>query len=169
MSVLERAVADLGDAVQLGDVQVTVRTAARQSVRADGATFVLRDIDQCFYADEDAMSPLWKGQRFPIEQCISGWAILNDEVAIVPDIMQDERIPLDAYLPTFVESVVMVPVGIDKPVAAIGVYWSRPHHATSDELATLRTLAHATAIALDRVGLDGAPVTLHSLATPKTS
>ena len=41
-------------------------------VGADGATFVLRDGDCCYYVDEDAISPLWKGQRFPLEACISG-------------------------------------------------------------------------------------------------
>ena len=44
-----------------------VRHAARQLVGADGATFVLRDGDKSFYADEDAIAPLWKGLRFPLE------------------------------------------------------------------------------------------------------
>ena len=35
-----------------------VRTHARALAEAQGATFVLRDGDSCFYADEDAMSPL---------------------------------------------------------------------------------------------------------------
>ena len=26
------------------------------------------------YADEDAIGKLWKGQRFPMSTCISGWA-----------------------------------------------------------------------------------------------
>ncbi len=43
-----------------------VRHAARELTGADGATFVLRDADKCFYADEDAIAPLWKGQRFPM-------------------------------------------------------------------------------------------------------
>ena len=33
--------------------------------------------NHCYYADEDAISPLWKGQRFPMSACISGWAMLN--------------------------------------------------------------------------------------------
>lgn len=47
------------------EVQEIVRRAARQLTGADGATWILRDRDFCFYADEDAISPLWKGQRFP--------------------------------------------------------------------------------------------------------
>ncbi len=143
-----------------------MRKEARALLRADGATFVLRDDRQCFYADEDAMSPLWKGQRFPIEQCISGWAMLNDEPAVVPDISIDARIPQDAYRPTFVKSLAMVPVGIDKPGAAIGAYWARVHEVTPSELERLGVLAAATAEALERVDVSDAPFLVHSLRRP---
>lgn len=134
-----------------------VRTAARAMVGAQGATFVLRDLDKCFYADEDAVAPLWKGQRFPLTHCISGWAMLNGAPAIVPDIELDERIPIEAYRPTFVRSLVMVPVGAEHACAAIGAYWDATHEATPAEVAALRGLADATATALDRIGLDDAP------------
>jgi GAF domain-containing protein len=158
-TLLEEAIKHLRAAQKLIDVQVTIRRAARRLARAEGATFVLRDSDKCFYADEDAMSPLWKGQRFPITQCISGWAMLNDDVAIVPDITEDERVPIEAYRPTFVKSLVMVPVGRPKPVAAIGAYWARVHQPTEQQLQMLRDLAHEAAVALDRVGLQDAPFT----------
>ena len=74
---LIKAVQDLSLARSLDRVQEIVRHAARELTGADGATFVLRDDDKCFYADEDAVSPLWKGQRFPLKSCISGWAMLN--------------------------------------------------------------------------------------------
>ena len=61
----------------LPEIQSIVRSGARRLTGADGATFVLRDGDRCFYADEDAIEPLWKGQRFPLGQCISGWAMNN--------------------------------------------------------------------------------------------
>lgn len=129
-----------------------MRTAARQLTGAHGATFVLRDGDLCFYADEDAISPLWKGQRFPIGECISGWAMLNRQPAVVEDIRRDARIPQAAYAPTFVRSLVMTPVGAPEPVAAIGVYWAYPRRATAAELAALVSLAEATAVALRRIG-----------------
>jgi hypothetical protein len=44
-----------------------VRAAARRLTGADGATFVLRGGAQCHYADEDATSPLRKGQRREID------------------------------------------------------------------------------------------------------
>jgi GAF domain-containing protein len=141
----------------LDEVGEAVRVEARRRTGAQGATFVLREDDRCFYADEDAIAPLWKGQRFPITACISGWAMLHDDTAVVPDILVDERIPLDAYLPTFVRSLVMVPVGSPTPVAAIGAYWSRRYHAGPDEIAALQALAAQAATALQRIGLDNAP------------
>ena len=149
--------AGLDAAQTLGEVGEIVRVEARRRTGAQGATFVLRENDRCFYADEDAIAPLWKGQRFPIATCISGWAMLHDETAVVPDISVDERIPLEAYLPTFVRSLVMVPVGSPTPVAAIGAYWSRRYRATPDEIASLEDLAAQTADAIRRVGLDDAP------------
>ena len=77
MERLMRAVQELPLARSLPDVQRIVRTSARELTGCDGATFVLRDNGKCFYADEDAIAPLWKGSRFPMDICISGWAMLN--------------------------------------------------------------------------------------------
>lgn len=148
---------NLADAQSLAEVGDIVRVEARQLTGAQGATFVLREQDRCFYADEDAIAPLWKGQRFPITSCISGWAMLHDETAVVPNIELDERIPLEAYLPTFVRSLLMVPVGSPTPVAAIGAYWSRHHRATEAETDVLQGLATRTAEAIQRIGLADAP------------
>lgn len=150
----ERALAGAGSVL---DVAEEVRHLGRRAAGADGATFVLREGNRCFYVEEDAIAPLWKGQRFAIETCISGWAMLHHEVAVVPDIEVDERIPLAAYRPTFVRSLLMVPVGEPEPVAAIGAYWASLHTATDDEVRRLTDLATVTARALERVGLDDAP------------
>lgn len=149
--------ARLAMATSLDDVGEVVRTAARQVVDADGATFVLRDGDRCFYADEDSIAPLWKGQRFPMNQCISGWAMLNKLPAVVPDIAADERIPFEAYRPTFVRSLAMVPIRKDDPIGAIGAYWARSHAARPGEVHALEQLAAAAAAAIDAIGLDDAP------------
>jgi GAF domain-containing protein len=146
----------LADAHSIAEVCDVVRGLARWAAAADGATFVLREDGKCFYADEDSIAPLWKGQRFPIGECISGWSMLNGEVAVVPDISSDDRVPLEAYLPTFVRSLLMVPVG-DEPVAALGAYWATQHRATDDEIAGLCEVAGWAADALRRVGLADAP------------
>jgi GAF domain-containing protein len=148
---------ELAFAPSLERVGQIVRTAARQATRADGATFVLRDGDFCFYADEDAMAPLWKGQRFPMSQCISGWAMLHNEPVAIPDIERDERIPLVAYRPTFVRSLVMVPIDRRQPVGAIGAYWSRTGVDGSEPIRELERLADAAASAIERIGLADAP------------
>jgi len=56
----------------LDEIMAIVRLAVRQFAGADGATLILREGDQCYYADEDAISPLWKGSRFPMDTCITG-------------------------------------------------------------------------------------------------
>jgi hypothetical protein len=60
-----------------------VKVAARRLADAQGATFVLLEGDKCYYADEDSISPLWKGQRFPAAHCISGWAMLHRETVVI--------------------------------------------------------------------------------------
>ena len=147
----------IGSATSLEAVGEVVRTAARRLMQADGATFVLREDDRCFYADEDSIAPLWKGQRFPMTECISGWAMLNEQTAVVPDITVDDRIPQAAYRPTYVRSLVMVPIGSHDPVGAIGVYWARKRQATPDEVLALEHLAAAVADAVDEIGLHNAP------------
>lgn len=145
------AVQKLSLARDLGRIMEIVRTAARELTGADGATFVLRDGDRCYYADEDAICPLWKGLRFPMSACISGWVMLNREPAVIPDIFNDPRIPVEAYRPTFVKSLAMVPIRKAAPIAAIGNYWARPHRATEEELALLQALADSTSVAMENV------------------
>lgn len=140
-------------AKELEAVTDIVKRAARQLSGAEGVTFVLRDGDQCYYVDEDAISPLWKGRRFPMDICISGWAMRHRETVVIEDIYQDERIPIDAYRPTFVKSLLMIPVRSSDPVAAIGAYWANRHIASARQIDLLQSLADTTAIAIDNVQL----------------
>jgi signal transduction histidine kinase len=135
----------------LPDIVDIVRHAARALAQADGATFILREGEQCHYVDEDAIGPLWKGQRFPMTACISGWAMLHGQTAAIGDILQDARIPLDAYLPTFVKSLIMTPIRAEKPVGAIGVYWSDQREFPEEEIELMRLLADSTALAMENV------------------
>lgn len=138
------------EAATLEEVQRIVRTTARSLLAAHGATLVLLDGDLCYYADEDSMSPLWKGQRFPAATCISGWAMLNRQTVAIRDIRFDARIPQEAYRPTFVRSLVMAPILRPEPLGAIGCYWAVPHTASSDETAALESLASVAGEALER-------------------
>jgi hypothetical protein len=58
-----------------------------------------------------------------MERCISGWAMLNAQTAVIEDVFADARIPHGVYRQTFVASLIMVPVSRTAPVAAIGAYW----------------------------------------------
>ncbi len=153
MEQLVGVVEELSFARSLEQVMGIVRTSARQLTGADGATFVLRDGDCCYYAEENAISPLWKGQRFPLETCISGWVMINAKPAVIEDIYKDPRIPADAYRPTFVKSLAMVPIRNNQPVAAIGNYWATIRKPTAEELDILQALAHVTAVAMENTEL----------------
>ncbi|MDG6105585.1 GAF domain-containing protein [Dactylosporangium aurantiacum] len=155
--LLDMAVADLALVQDLEQAQHIIRSAARRLANAHGSTVVLLEEGHCFYADEDAVSPLWKGQRFPVQQCISGWSMLNRQPAIVPDIQFDERVPQEAYRPTFVKSLVIVPMRVGDPLGAIGAYWIQPHRVTDEELARLQALAGAAGAALTRLMASPAP------------
>jgi len=118
----------------------TVRETARSICKADGITFVLREGELCHYVEEDAIGPLWKGQKFPLSACISGWAMLNAQTAVIEDVFADPRIPYDAYLPTFVRSLIMTPVGT-RNVAAMGAYWKDKRQFTDLEVMTVKTFS----------------------------
>ena len=153
MERLLQVVQDLSMARDLAAIMAIVGRGARELTGADGATFVLRDGDHGFYADEDAIEPLWKGRRFPLETCISGWAMMHREAVVLEDIYADPRIPADAYRPTFVKSLAMVPIRRSKPVGAIGTYWATQRRLSEPQLRLLQALADSTSIAMQNVEL----------------
>lgn len=153
LSVLVDTIERLSAARTVEDIASVVRGEARRLTGADGVAVVVRDGDRCHYVDEDAIGPLWKGRKFPMTACISGWAMLNGETAVIPDIYVDQRIPHDAYRPTFVKSLVMTPVRRSDPLAAIGAYWAETRDPTDDEIEALEAMARATAAAFENVAL----------------
>ena len=156
---VDELILDLSMARGLDDIMHVMREQARPLIGADGITFVLRDGMQCHYADEDAISPLWKGQRFPLSSCISGWAMLNRQVVVIENIYADDRFPHGVYRRTFVISLAMVPVQTDDPVAAIGAYWAHHHRPHDEQLRILQRIANSAAVAMTNVALLEALVT----------
>ncbi len=151
MERLLRVVQDLSASRDLESVMDIVRHSARDLTGSDGATFVLRDGDKCHYAEENAITPLWKGSRFPMSACISGWVMMNREPAVIEDIFADPRIPVDVYKKTFVQSLAMVPIRTASPIGAIGSYWAKRHRATPEEVKILHVIADTAAIAMDNI------------------
>ncbi|HEY2033494.1 MAG TPA: GAF domain-containing protein [Rhizomicrobium sp.] len=151
LKLLEAARDRLSVAGSLEEIIAIVRSTARSVCSADGVTFVLRDDGKCHYVEEDAIGPLWKGQKFPMETCISGWCMLNGKTAAIEDIFVDPRIPHDVYRKTFVNSLVMVPVGGDAPIAAMGTYWRDKRAFTDDDVKAVEALAAAVSSAMQRL------------------
>jgi signal transduction histidine kinase len=144
---------ELSMARELETILDVVRRCARELTGADGATFVLRDGEHCFYAAEDAIAPLWQGRRFPLGECISGWVMTHREPVALEDVYADDRIPHAAYSPTFVRSLAIVPIRTAEPMGAIGTYWATRHLASEGELNALSALANLTALAMENVQL----------------
>ena len=147
VSSLDDVVARLGMARDLATVMDIIRRGARRLTRAEGS-FILRNGDKCFYAEEDAISPLWKGQRFPMEKCVSGWAMMQHASLFIEDIYTDPRVLWEAYHPTFIKSLAMAPIRRESPLGAIGIYWAQRHAASKHEMAILEELAEAAGVAM---------------------
>lgn len=130
-----------------------LRNSSRDLAGCDGIAVVLRDGDECRYVAEDAHSPLWSGQSFPMATCISGLSMLSDRTIVIPDVLADARVPHASYAPTFVRSMVMVPIGRPAPVAALGAYWATTGTPPGETVATLEGLAKVATSSFENVRL----------------
>ncbi len=77
----------------------------------------------------------------------------HKEPAVIPDIYVDERVPWDAYRPTFVKSLAVVPIRTIAPIGAIGNYWARPYLPTDAEVQLLQSLADITSVTLENINV----------------
>lgn len=150
---LTQAMETLSACGTMAEIARETRIAARALTGADGITVVLRESRMVRYIDEDAISPLWKGQAFPIAQCISGLAMLGRETIVIEDVFADPRVPHEFYRQTFVKSMAMAPVRKFNPVAAIGAYWATRRMPHPVEIACLEGMAQATAVAIEMMGV----------------
>src|SRR5512133_118335 len=144
-------VCKLSLARDLDSIMLIVRNAVRSYTCADGVTFILRENDHCYYADEEAITPLWKGRRFHVSECISGWVMIHKEAAAIQDVFADDRIPYDIYRSTFVKSLLMVPIRSAAPLGAIGVYWSKEYLPSDNERNYVQAAADSAAVAVENV------------------
>jgi len=79
--------------------------------------------------------------------------MLNRQSVVLEDIYADPRIPAEAYRPTFVKSLAMVPIRRTAPVGAIGNYWSRNYLPSPEQVAILEALADTASVALQNAEL----------------
>lgn len=134
-------------------IVTVLRNSARDLAGCDGIAVVLREGDLCHYVAEDAVSPLWAGERFAASGCISGLSMQSGRTIAIPDVAVDARIPQAAYARTFVKSMVMVPIGRPTAVAALGGYWATKGAPPADAVATLEGLAKIATSSFENVRL----------------
>ncbi len=151
--VLTATVELLSTADTLARVTTVVTGAIRSLLHCDGATFALRDQDACICIEESAATPLWKGRRLSLADCVSGWAMVHGEVVVLHDVSTDLRISHDIYRDTAVTSLVVAPVRVAEPVAALGAYWSAEHRPTPAEVRLLEILANSASVAMENLEL----------------
>jgi signal transduction histidine kinase len=153
MEQLASVAQELSRARNMKTLMDIVRRAARELTGSDGAAFVLREGESCLYAEEDAVNPLWRGQRFPIRTCLSGWVMQNRRIVIIEDVYADDRIPLDEYNSTFVKSLIMAPVRKSDPLGAIGSYWAKKSRPRPGAVKVLLALADIVSAAMENLEL----------------
>ena len=160
-SAREARIFDLLDAfprlLRAGSVEeviAIVHSDARRAIGCDGICLVLREEGLCHYAGEDAISPLWQGQRFPSDACVSGWVMRERRSIVIPDVFEDDRVPHALYSQTFVRSMAIAPVG-EPPEAALGAYWSERDGPDDFSAHLLDHMAAAVGAAFDRLRLIG--------------
>ena len=151
--LVQQASGQLCTARTLEEVFEILRAQARAIADADGVAVIRRDGDHVAYIGEDAISPLWTGQRFPIRRCVSGLAMLARQPIIIPDIAADDRVPLSAYLATFVRSMALFPLGRPAPVAALGCYWKEVRPLGRDVEALMGFLSQAANAAFEQIAM----------------
>ncbi len=149
--LLNGAMRRLADVQSIETLIAVLRESAREIAGAQGIAVVRRDGDHVVYVAEDAIAPLWTGQRFPIESCISGLAILDGHPILIPDIYLDPRVPLAAYEPTFVRRLAAYPIGLMDRSMALGVYWDTPGPIDPALSPLLASLARFAGVTLGRV------------------
>ncbi len=148
---LTRVVQDLSSARDIETITNIVRHAARDLTHADGATLSLREGDAVHYVAEDSADPVFLGRRDGIDACLCGWVIQNRQAAAVPDIKLDARVPADLRQRVALKTAIVVPIGRECSVGAIGCYWMHSHRVGDDDVSVLQALADSTAIAMENV------------------
>jgi two-component sensor histidine kinase len=147
--VLNNIIQQLSRAPSEDEIITVASHAARLLLQADGVVFAFRDGEHCYYAGDDAVSPLWKGRRLPIGGCAAGWCMTHDECVAIDDVHQDSRVFTGAYRPGFVRGLAVSPVGHEAPIAAaLGAYWSQPRRHQPEELEHLKAIADGAALGM---------------------
>lgn len=128
-----------------------LRASARHVAACDGIAIIRREGEEVIYIAEDAETKMWTGVRCPVEQCVSGLAMVENRPILIPDIYADARVPHAAYRPTFVKSMAVFPIGLGEPRLALGAYWGSTGEIDRGAVTLLSSLARAASESFERV------------------
>lgn len=143
LSAITRATAAIVRSSTETEIIASIRESARSLIGCDGIAVIRREGDLCHYLEEDAIGALWKGQKFPMVACVSGWSMLNRQTVVIPDIAFDDRIPYELYQSTFVCAMAMAPIEVDEAIGSLGAYWAQTYEPSTWEVEILEALASA--------------------------
>ena len=148
---LAAAMGSLVGAESEADVAAVLLAHARAIAGADGIAVARREEEEVRYIGEDSIAPLWARRSFPIDACLSGTAMLQNRTILVPDILDDLRVSLATYAPTFVRSLLILPVGSVRPRLALGAYWAKAGPIDAQAVELLSQLAGQARLVLERI------------------
>ena len=153
MEHLVGVVRDLSHARDIPAIARIVSDAAQILTGADGATFVLREGDDCRCVEQTGVNPIWKGKRSSLSTAITGRAILSRQVIVVEDIENHPWITPHYQKIDLMRSLVVVPIRKEDPIGAFVTSWLETHVPGEEEIKVLQALADVTAVAWENVGL----------------
>jgi len=145
---LVKAVERLSVADELPEILEIIQTTAHDVSGVDGVCFLQRDGDFCQCLEERAIGPLWKGLRLPMSGCVSGWCLSHNRTAVIPDTHLDPRVPQELYRPTFVRSLISVPVRTNEMLGVIASYWAQPRRFSAEEVSFIEAMGRAASVAI---------------------
>lgn len=150
---LIESIKELSSTHDIESVYRIVTASAKKLTGSEGAKIILREKNECLYAEEEGIGPMWKGKRFPTEKCLCGTVMRNKKPVVIKDVYSDDRINIEDYQTTSIKSVALVPINTNDPLGAIGVYWSKTYEPSEIEIQLLETLADAASRGIENVKL----------------
>jgi signal transduction histidine kinase/ActR/RegA family two-component response regulator len=145
------AVGELSRARSIERIAELLCRAARSLTGSDGAAVALREGPAWRYLEENAVGPLWKGQRFELSDDVVGFVTAQRQCAFIEDIHADERFSLERFRSTFVVSTLVVPLGSDDPIGTVEAFWATAHRGSAEEASLVQAIADAASVALENI------------------
>ncbi|MCW3787459.1 PAS domain S-box protein [Plebeiibacterium sediminum] len=133
------------------DLQNIILNTARKLSNSDVVNYVVTENNFCNYIAENSNERILRGKKFPLDSSICGWSILKKTIIVIDDISQDNTVKQNEYKNTSLKSLIILPIGLDLPKAAIAICWKEKNIATSINLNLLQILTESAFNALKNI------------------